>query len=287
MISQNCFTFPLYLPRVCRIWRNWPEYLVNYVFRRNKRTEYRMRCGVRFIDDQGHLAGTLAVVFVRREYGKVDQFRTIVDIGANVGSFAIYAAQSNPNATVYCFEPESVNFDSLTRHVAINGLDDRVLAFQFAVASSTGERELAVSESLSNSFHMVSCGATMQPVACTTLGDIFEQQQLDTVDLLKMNCEGAEYEILEGCSNDVLDRISNVRLEYHNLPSTRRNGESLARFLSSRGFRIERFTRYFDTSGFIWAARSVRAKALLALAALFWSRQTQGLALLADAFWVG
>jgi hypothetical protein len=112
-----------------------------------------------------------------------------------------------------------------------------------------------VGDSLLNSFHIVPPDASRQTVNCTTLKDIFTEHGLETIDLLKINCEGAEYEILEGCSGADFDRISNIRLEYHNL-DTKKNGESLSVFLQAQGYRIERFSRYRNSSGFIWATRT-------------------------------
>src|SRR5882724_5056521 len=263
MITQNYLTFPLYIPRICRLWSNWPEYLFDYLLRRNswfrktKPAVYRMRSGAQLIDSSGTLAGTMAVVFVRREYGGLERFRTIVDIGANVGSFAVYAAQLCPDARIYCYEPEQRNFDALRQNIDINGFASRVLAFQCAVASNTGQRDLAVTEeSLGNSFHIVQSDAGRATVDCTTLTDIIASQKLEAIDLLKMNCEGTEYEILEGCSAADLSRIANIRLEYHNLDAQGRTGESLSKLLQARGYRIVRFTRYLKASGFIWAART-------------------------------
>lgn len=256
MITQNYFTFPFYIPRIWSLWTNWPEYLFNYVLRRHKPAEYRMRNGFRLIDGTGTLPGTLAQVFVRRQYGSLEGFRTIVDIGANMGSFAVYAAQSCPDARIYCYEPEQQNFGLLKRNIEINELEGRVSAFQCAVASNNGRRELTVRESPVNSFHVVSDDASRRVVNCTTLRDILADLRLGAIDLLKMNCEGTEYEILEGCSEDDLDRIANIRLEYHILDAKNRNGECLARRLESRGYRIERFTRRLKESGFIWATRT-------------------------------
>jgi FkbM family methyltransferase len=256
LVSKNYFTFPFYIPRICRLMSNWPRYLFDYSFRRNNPAEYRMRDGIRMIDCSGTLAGTLAVVFVRREYGSLTPCRTVVDIGAHMGSFAVYAAKSCPNARIYCFEPEQKNFSVLKRNIDINGLDGRVSVFRCAVASESGARDLAVGGSLLNSFHIPPANASRETVDCTTLHDIFVNHGLEGIDLLKINCEGAEYEILEGCPRGDFDRIANIRLEYHNLDTASRNGDSLARFLRSRGYRIERFSRYGEGSGFIWATRT-------------------------------
>jgi len=259
MITQNYFTLPFYIPRICRLWSNWPEYLLNYVLRRRRPAVYRMRKGLMVLDTTGSLPGTLAEVFVRRRYGSVAGFRTIVDVGANVGSFAVYAAQASPGARIFCYEPEPQNFVRLRQNLRINGLDERVAAFQCAVSSSGEPRNLGVGVSQLNSFEYLRGGANYQVVACTTLRDIRAEHRLDRLDLLKMNCEGAEYEILDACSNSDLEGILNIRLEYHNLDGKSRNGEYLRRWLQARGYRIERFTRRLTDSGYICAVRAANA----------------------------
>lgn len=259
MLSKHAFTLPFYLPRILREWDNWRGYLLNYLFRKRAPAEYRARNGLRLVDNTGTLAGTIAVVFVRREYGTLDSYNTIVDIGAHLGSFAVYAATSLPQARIYCYEPERDNFTALARNIRINGLESRVSVFECAVGADSQQRDLAVHGSVLNSFHVVQPGADRQTVSCTTLREIFSAHKLATIDLLKINCEGAEYEILHGCSKEELDKIANIRLEYHNLDTNGRNGTSLSSFLERVGFKIERFTRYGRESGFIWATRPLVA----------------------------
>lgn len=255
MISQHYFTFVFYLPRICRQISNWPSYLWNYLSRRKQPAEYRLRNGFRLIDGTGTLAGTIAVVFVRREYGRLSDLRTIVDIGANMGSFTIYAAMNYPKAKIYSFEPEKRNFGFLRQNIAINSLEKRVYTFQCAVSSSPGQREMTIRTSPLNTLVIENGESALQTVDCVSLQSILKDQGLDTIDLLKMNCEGAEYEIFENCAPADFARLLNIRLEYHNLDSGKRNGDSLAKFLEKQGYRIERFTRYRGVSGFIWATR--------------------------------
>jgi len=207
------------------------------------------------IDGRGTLAGTIAVVFIRREYGPMQDYRTIIDIGANMGCFTVYAALTCPNAEIYCFEPEERNFEVLTQNIAINSLEGRVRAFQCAIAASSGDREMAIGESPLNSLVPLEACGTHQTVRCTTLRDFFIQNKLETVDFLKMNCEGAEYEIFESCTREDFDRMPCIRLEYHNLGSAKQTGEWLAKHLESQGYQIEHFTCYLEESGFIWALR--------------------------------
>jgi FkbM family methyltransferase len=256
MITRNYLTFPFYIPRIIGLLENWSLYLRNYVGRRKKPAEYRLRNGFKLVDTRGTLAGTFAVVFVRREYGYPVNCRTIVDIGANMGSFTVFAAQCCPGARIFSFEPEQGNFNVLQQNVAVNSLADRIQVLNCAVASSSGTRRLALDESPLNSLVPGGEVTDHQNVRCTTLRDILSDYALEKIDFLKMNCEGAEYEILEGCTEAEFSRMPNIRLEYHNLPSIGRRGTDLAKFLQDKGYKIERFTRYRDESGFIWAARS-------------------------------
>jgi len=264
MISKHYFTFPAYIPRICRVFHNWPEYIVNYVLRKKTPTEYRTRQGTRIIDGTGTMAGTLAVVFIRREYGSVSRCRNIVDIGANMGAFALYAAESCLEAQVICYEPEERNFEFLRQNIAANGLGGRVSAIRAAVAGTGGRRELLIGESPLNSFYSRPSLAGRQSVECVTLKHILEDHKLDTIDLLKINCEGAEYGIFDNCADAELRRIDNIRMEYHNFDDAPHCGQSLASLLEVRGFVIERFSRYRAESGFIWATRmaSSRRRAL-------------------------
>ncbi len=252
MISQHYFTFPFYLPRIIMQIRNWPLYLWNYLFRRKRVAEYKLRNGVRLFDGRGTLAGTMAVIYIRREYGPMKDFRTILDIGANMGGFSLYAAMKCPNSQVYCFEPEDRNFGILTQNITINSLEKRVLAFQCAVASNSGYRTMGIGSSPLNSLVMMDEYGVNRSVRCITLQDIFKQQGLDRVDFIKMNCEGAEYEILMGCTRSDYERMPCISLEYHNL-DTGQNGKWLANYLKNQGYQIERFTSYRGESGFIWA----------------------------------
>ncbi|MEY4385625.1 MAG: hypothetical protein RLY20_908 [Verrucomicrobiota bacterium] len=259
MVSPHYFTFPFYIPRTIRLVADWPFYFWNYLLRRNRPTEYRLRSGTSIKDDSGALTGTMAVVFIRREYGSARGLKTVLDIGANMGCYALYAADAGPEAKIYCYEPEQKNFEQLKQNVAHNKLEARIATINCAVAGNSGDRDLAVGDALLNSFHIIPTHARNQRVSCVTIREIIKAHKLEAIDMLKMNCEGAEYEILESCTPEEFEHIRRIRLEYHNLGQPGRDGESLARLLESKGYRIERFSIYRGGSGFIWATRTVAA----------------------------
>ncbi len=255
MISQHFFTFPFYIPRTLQLFANWPEYLLNYLSRSKRPAEYRLRNGTRLIDSVGTMAGTVAVVYLRREYGMPHDARVIVDIGANMGCFSVFAAGLCQDATVLSYEPEDGNYEILSKNISVNNLQDRVHAYKYAVAGDGGAKELILGESPLNSLVINSQSPRRQQVSCITLSDIIKSHNLQQIDFLKINCEGAEYEIIERCSESDIVKLRKIRLEYHNLGDKHRNGQYLAGLLKQRGFLIERFTTYLNESGFIWASR--------------------------------
>ncbi|MEZ5276834.1 MAG: FkbM family methyltransferase [Opitutaceae bacterium] len=256
MISPHYFTFPFYLPRtICEL-ENWTTYLKNYLSRKQNPATYILRSGHQLIDATGTLAGTFAVVFIRREYGLIQRCRSIVDIGANMGTFTVYAARACPEARIVCYEPERKNFEYLSANLARNTNPELVTAFRSAVASSRGSRSMNTGESPLNTLIDLPDLQGRQLVSCTTLEEIFETNGFTSIDLMKINCEGAEYEIFETAPPNCVRQIRQIRLEYHNFEAkSGRTGRALGQKLESIGFRIERFSNYKDISGFIWATR--------------------------------
>jgi FkbM family methyltransferase len=254
MVSQHYLSFPFYLPRILAILKNWPLYLHNYLLRKRNPAEYVLRNGFRLRDAMGTLAGTIAVVFIRREYGDVSDFKSIIDVGANIGAFAFYAAEMSPKSKIYCYEPETRNFALLSKNIRANNLSDRVTLFNCAVAGATESRKMAVGESPLNSLINADRAVNEQKVQCITLRKVLEDCELSSVDLLKLNCEGAEYEILASCSTADFLKFPNIRLEYHNFDNVR-NGAAVVKVLREAGYHILRFTNYQNVSGFIWATR--------------------------------
>src|SRR5207245_3538172 len=72
--------------------------------------------------------------------------RLILDAGANIGMFAVWAAQIAPGARIFSLEPWPSTFKRLNRHIEMNGLADRVVAVNVALAGDSGRRRLIGSE---------------------------------------------------------------------------------------------------------------------------------------------
>jgi FkbM family methyltransferase len=122
---------------------------------------------------------------------------TFVDIGANVGTYALYVAvKAGPSARVIAFEPHSRTFAKLAYNLAANAVPN-VVAKNLAIAAETGTMEL-YSDGGGNIGHasLLKEGAgavrSTQAVQVMPLAGVLAGEGIETVDLLKIDVEGFE-----------------------------------------------------------------------------------------------
>ena len=179
---------------------------------------------------------------------------TIMDIGANAGFFTLFAAYRFPGAKIMAYEPIENNFKQLERNAALNR-DARIRCFQKAVYGFSGQIELSFdpSDSFTTSASVFgSSNSQIQTiqVPCGTLQEIFDENQIDRCDLLKMDCEGAEYEILCNCSAGVLHRIDQMAIEVHGGTRANQNITALTDYFRSMDFNTRQYASHM-----LWAWR--------------------------------
>jgi FkbM family methyltransferase len=223
----------------------------------DRAVSYRLRHGGVVHTEEGIDGATVGVVFVREDYGPIDPtIGTVVDIGANIGAFALLAAWSAPNARVLAFEPMRKAYGVLARNVSANGLGGRIEALEMGVAGTSGPRQLHLAcNTVFNSLY--GTGTEIVEIDCISLDDVVERFGLESIDILKVDCEGAEYEILYQASPATLAGVGSIRMEYHpgpdTLPSTL---EELTAYLARHG--LERTYRLDADhgNGIVWFERS-------------------------------
>lgn len=247
-----------YVPSIVRQISNWPTYFIYYLGLKQGGGAYFFRNGIVIRDREGTASGTIAVVFIRRQYGAVTGKSTIVEIGANIGTFSVYAASSEQNARIYSYEPVKTNYDVLVNNITANGYKDRIKTFNLGVASRAGNRDFYLSSSPEHSMYANDATAMRHTVACVTLKDILDQNALTKVDLLKINAEGAEYEILYATPPEYFERIDEIRLEYHEQSGADNNLDGLTRFLAACGYSTTHLYEHTSHEGFLWVKRAAR-----------------------------
>lgn len=219
--------------------RNWVRVTLQYAGLQQYRAglELITRSGVRLKTRQPAELVTGWVVWVRGEYEVPEGTKTVVDVGANIGAFTLLAGEKGAQRIV-AVEPSRETCALLLENLARNGLNERVHVIQAAIGgrNGTGKLLLAADSPMTRLCPIVDAAAGAQEVTIMTLEVLLDKCGMQRVDLLKMDCEGAEYEALRACSRESLDRIERIVLEYHP------NGDhrELVKLLHDARFRLVR-----------------------------------------------
>lgn len=177
----------------------------------------------------------------------------VIDIGAHIGAFAIHAVVHRGASRVLCFEPHPLNYDLLQTNVLTNQCRN-IETFPLAVAAHRGTRSLYITDSNTGGHSLVRTSGERMEVDVVPLTDIFRLQRLRTCDLLKVDAEGAEYEVLLKTPPEILERVRCIAAEYHLVDGTTEPLETTVDYLNEVGFDVNCKASGPDT-GMVFASR--------------------------------
>ena len=162
-----------------------------------------------------------------------------LDIGANIGFYSLHFAKYG---TVHAFECDPANFQRLNENIRLNGFENvyahelavsdkkETLTFYQSGASHSGWGSLARFDDIAE-FQIT--------VNSTTLDNFLRTHSIEGVDLLKVDIEGAEFELLEGAQESLRNQVFKyILIEF--------NGARLAQ----RGRTFEMFDVLFSSYGY-------------------------------------
>ncbi len=147
-----------------------------------------------------------------KEFIKKDS--VVIDAGANIGIFSLYAHRLEPTASIYAFEPTPIVFKILEQNIKNNGLEKNISSYNLALGDVIGEKEmlmdlsnpegLGVGNSLTDSGCLTGTGKfNRQKIKITTIDDFVLNQHLSKVDFIKIDTEGYEKQIIKGAADTI------------------------------------------------------------------------------------
>ncbi|EFQ83526.1 methyltransferase, FkbM family [Aeromicrobium marinum DSM 15272] len=205
--------------------------------------------------------GPVLEVFVEDEYafewftGDLRSDAVAVDIGAHVGCFAMAFARRFPGGSVASYEPTPSTGEYTVGNVETNGLAERVTVHRMAVAARTGSFRMADNgpgRAHNGVLYLGQAGSTTIEVAARSFVEVMADAG-DTVDLVKLDAEGAEYDILLGTDPGLLAPVRRFVLEFH--PSPDHHFGELRTHLESAGLELVRETSLGPDLGLAWFSR--------------------------------
>lgn len=147
----------------------------------------------------------------------------LFDVGANVGIYSLYAAKKGLN--VFAFEPESLNYAELNRHIYNNNLTEKIKAYNIGLAEKTGIDQLNLSTFKKGwSMHTATEARDFehnqfepcfkQGLLILSLDDLVNQFGLPVPTHLKIDVDGLESEIIDGAIKTLGDsRLKSILIE--------------------------------------------------------------------------
>lgn len=164
----------------------------------------------------------------------VQSVRRIVDVGANVGYSLSYLARRYPAAHIDAFEPHPDHCVQIARNLKVNRLEPRITLHPVAAGVRPGSAWLV--DDGTASYVATNCGQGRIPIA---VADFFEVVGGAPIDLLKMDCEGGEYDILMSSRFEQLD-VRVLTLEWHATQERPFADREIGERLESLGLSLER-----------------------------------------------
>lgn len=133
----------------------------------------------------------------------------VIDCGANIGLSVLYMKTKYPAAKIVAFEPDAINFSFLKKNVAAYHLTDVELRNE-AVWKENTTLQFVSGGTLDSKLDSSANHKNTVPVTAIRLKDLLNQK----VDFLKIDIEGAEYEVLKDCGTS-LKNVEYLFIEYH------------------------------------------------------------------------
>ena len=214
----------------------------------------RARCGFELPLRDPADVQTTWVVFCASDYFVPDDCKTVLDLGANIGAFTLYAACCRKAQHVYAFEPVAGTFDILQQNILANRVAN-VTLFHKGIAGQSGTRKMHLGVTSQHS-SMIYRGSSKyesgvtEEVEVVSLEQLLDDLAVDQVDMAKMDCEGGEVEVILAASDDTLRRIKHLSIEYH-FPANISNEAEFFGRLARAGFKCRRKSRAGKLAQFV------------------------------------
>lgn len=185
----------------------------------------------------------------------------VIDIGANRGLFCAMMLSKKPGSKILAYEPLPENTVQFKKFKDLNAAKTKNLQLFEEAVSGTPQKTIKIFTGGADSGSIASIYQDFDSrnqieidVPATTLTDIFQNLKGSPIDILKMDCEGAEYTILYNTPKETLLHVTTMLIEVHDLDKENRNATSLENFLRSNDFMVT--TEKFRNDCYLMTAKN-------------------------------
>ena len=246
------------LVRSWKILKNWYLYpLVYFKLTKKDYVIFETRSGLKIkirVNSTDLMA--LTHVWMIQEYSgddfPISNDDVIIDVGAHIGLFALFASQFCKNGKIFCYEPIKENYKILIENIEMNQIQN-IFPNNLAVTKETSRVKIFLNDDQSG-HSMFTQNKNFVEVDSKSLSDIFIDNGIKECDFLKLDCEGAEYEIVESISSELFTKINKTAIEYHMVDTKPELLEQLINKFKQFSFSVHTRSLFADI-GFLFAKK--------------------------------
>ena len=239
-----------------KLFKNWYVYpLVYFKLTKKQHVIFETKTGLNIkirVNSTDLMA--LTHVWMIQEYSNsgfdINDSDVVIDIGAHIGLFALFASQFCRQGKIFCFEPIKENYELLVENINSNKIKN-IIPFNFAVSKESDSVKIFLNDDYSGHSMFLETN-NFVIVKSKSLLDIFSENNIQECNFLKLDCEGAEYDIINSLPSDFLNKIKKSVIEYHLADTHPQLLEQLIKKLRKHSFIVN--TRpLFSDIGFLFA----------------------------------
>lgn len=176
-----------------------------------------------------------------------------IDIGSNIGYYALLeSTKIGKNGTVWAIEPSPENFSTLVYNTKLQD-NQNIHAFNFAIGDKNSEIEFLISKKsnwskVKNKNDLVESGDKIIKVPVKTLNSFVKDNELEKIDLIRMDVEGYENNIIDGATEILLKFKPKIMIEVHKMIMGKKGTREILEKLSKTNYENKFFIpRIFDS----------------------------------------
>ena len=246
------------LARSWNILKNWYLYpLVYFKLTKKDHVIFETKSGLKIkirVNSTDLMAFTH--VWMIQEYSddnfSINNDDVIIDVGAHIGLFALFASQFCKNGKIFCYEPIKENYKILIENIEMNQIQN-IFPNNLAVTKETSRVKIFLNDDQSGHSMFIQ-NKNFVEVDSKSLSDIFIDNGIKECDFLKLDCEGAEYEIIESLPSDLFTKINKTAIEYHMVDTKPELLEQLINKFKQFSFSVHTRSLFADI-GFLFAKK--------------------------------
>ncbi len=171
-------------------------------------------------------------------YYKIKKDCNVIDVGAHIGTFALFIADKATQGKFYALEPSQDTFDVLQMNVIDNKLEHKMFPIQIALYDQDSSIKLFHDEGSGNWGHSIvsELSQSFEEVNTQSPDTFFAKNNIAKCDLIKFNCEGAEFKIIAAMSDKVLNKINTWIILFHEDLEKEGNHKEIIKRLKKNNF---------------------------------------------------